>query len=120
MVAYDSPSAAASSPEAGRSADAGSSVAASSLVFDDSMGAAVGGGWSDVLVMFVDNPHGSVAEASAMVDEAINEFMATARERQAALAASWQAGDADTEQLRVALQDYRAFWTSVTQLPQPA
>jgi hypothetical protein len=69
--------------------------------------------------MFVGNPRGSVAQASAMVDEAINAFIAIARERQASLAASWQAQDADTEQLRMALQDYRAFWTRVTRLPQP-
>jgi hypothetical protein len=31
-----------------------------------------------------------------------------------------EAQDADTEQLRMSLQDYRTFWTSVTQLPQPA
>ena len=120
MVAYDSPSASAASLEAGRSADAGSSVAASYLVFDDSAGAAAGGGWSDVLVMFVDSPRGSVAEASVMVDEAVNAFIATARERQASLAASWRARETDTEQLRMALQDYRTFWTSVTQLSQPA
>jgi hypothetical protein len=28
--------------------------------------------------------------------------------------------DADAEQLRMALREYRAFWTRVTRLPQPA
>ena len=70
--------------------------------------------------MFVDDPRGSVTEASAIVDEAINAFIAAARARRASLAASWQAQDSDTEQLRVALQDYRTFWTSMTQLPQSA
>ncbi len=70
--------------------------------------------------MFVDDPRGSVAEASVMVDEAVDAFIVAARERQAALAASWQARDADTERLRVTLRDYRTFWSSVTQLPQPA
>ena len=70
--------------------------------------------------MFVDDPRGSVTEASAIVDEAINAFIAAARARQASLAASWQAQDSDTEQLRMALQDYRTFWTSMTQLPQSA
>ena len=87
---------------------------------DDAVDAAAGREWSDVLAMFVDDPRGSVAEASAMVDEAINAFVATARERQASLAALWQAQNADTEQLRRALRDYRTFWTSVAQLPQPA
>jgi len=81
---------------------------------------AAGREWSDVLAMFVDDPRGSVAEASELVDEAINAFITAAHGRQASLAASWQAQDADTEQLRLALRDYRTFWTSVTQLPQSA
>ena len=86
----------------------------------DSVDAVAGQQWSEVLALFVDDPRGSVAEASALVDEAIGAFIATARERLASLAASWRAEDADTEQLRMALQEYRTFWTSVTQLPQPA
>jgi len=82
--------------------------------------AAAGREWSDVLAMFVDDPRGSVAEASELVDEAINALITAARGRQASLAASWQAQDADTEQLRIALRGYRTFWTSVTQLPQSA
>lgn len=82
--------------------------------------AAAGNQWSEILALFVDDPRGSVAKASVMVNEAIDAFVATARERQASLAASWQAQDADTERLRMALQDYRTFWSSVTQLPQPA
>jgi len=76
--------------------------------------------WSDILAMFVDDPRGSVAEASELVDEAIDAFITAARGQQASLAASWQAQDADTEQLRMALRDYRTFWTRVTQVPQPA
>jgi hypothetical protein len=86
----------------------------------DSVDAAAGREWSEVLAMFVDDPRGSVTEASAIVDEAINAFIAAARARQASLAASWQAQDSDTEQLRMAVQHYRTFWTSMTQLPQSA
>jgi hypothetical protein len=46
--------------------------------------------------------------------------MMPARGWQASLAVSWQAQDADTEQLRMALRDYRTFWISVTQPLQPA
>ena len=106
---------------------AGTAVSAEEAVDD---GAAPGAGpsvdaraesqWSEILAMFVDDPRGSVTEASVMVNEAIDAFIATARERQASLAASWQAQNADTERLRMALQDYRTFWASVTELPQPA
>jgi hypothetical protein len=70
--------------------------------------------------MFVDDPRGSVAEASLMVEEAVEALITSARERQESLAASWQAPDADTERLRRALQAYRAFWATVARLPQPA
>jgi hypothetical protein len=85
-----------------------------------SVEAAAGNRWSDIAAMFVDDPRGSVAEASVMVDEAIEALIATAREGRASLAASWQAGDADTERLRTALQDHRAFWNSLARLPRPA
>jgi hypothetical protein len=102
--------------QAGKAAQADAGVVAGG----DSVHAAAGREWSEVLAMFVDDPRGSVTEASAIVDEAINTFIAAARGRQASLAASWQARDSDTEQLRMALQDYRTFWTSMTQLPQSA
>jgi hypothetical protein len=100
----------------GRAAQADAEVAARG----DSVDAAAGRKWSEVLAMFVDDPRGSVTEASAIVDEAVNAFIAATRGRQASLAASWQAQDTDTEQLRVALRDYRTFWTGVTRLPQSA
>ena len=76
--------------------------------------------WSRIQAMFVDDPRGSVTQAAAMADEAIEAFIAAARERQAWLASSWQGRDAGTEELRTALQDYRAFLSSVTVAPQPA
>jgi hypothetical protein len=36
------------------------------------------------------------------------------------LASSWQAQDAGTEQLRVALREDRTFWNSVTELSRSA
>jgi hypothetical protein len=108
-------------PVAGSPAQAGSRAQAGSpLNAGPSVEAAAGHQWSEILTTFVDDPRGSVEEASVMVNEAIEAFIATARGRQASLAASWQNQDTDTEQLRRALQDYRTFWGSVTQLPQPA
>lgn len=104
-----------SAVRAGMPADAGSPAEAG-----PSVEAVAGDRWSDIAAMFVDDPRGSVAEASVMVDEAVEALIATARERQASLAAWWQAPDADTERLRRALQAYRAFWATVAQLPEPA
>ena len=118
-VAYDPPPASATgAPPAAR---AGMAVdAASHAETGPSVEAVAGDRWSGILALFVDDPRGSVAEASVMVDEAVEALIASAREQQASLAASWQAANADTEQLRVALRQYRAFWSTVAQLPQPA
>ena len=67
--------------------------------------------------MFVDDPRDSVQRASDLIDTAIEEFLATVRQRQAALASAWQNRDADTEVLRVALKDYRALWAVVRDMP---
>lgn len=76
--------------------------------------------WSEIQAMFVDDPRDSVAKAAGLVDEAIEAFIMTVRERQASMASSWQTEGADTEQLRAAFRGYRAFWNSVTELSQPA
>lgn len=67
--------------------------------------------------MFVDDPRDSVQRASDLIDTAIEEFLAEIRQRQAALASSWQNRDADTEVLRIALKDYRSLWAVVRDMP---
>jgi hypothetical protein len=71
--------------------------------------------WSEILAAFVDDPRGSVKMAADAVDSAIEEFVNSVRARQRALASSWQSSDADTEQLRTALREYRRFWHQVQQ-----
>ena len=78
------------------------------------------GRWSKIQAMFVDDPRNAVAEAAALADEAVGAFIATVRAQQAALTSSWQAEDADTEQLRAAFRQYRTFWNGVTGLSQSA
>ncbi len=72
--------------------------------------------WSEILVAFVDDPRGSVTMAAGAVDSAVDEFVNSVRARQRALASSWHGTETDTEQLRVALRDYRTFWHQVRQL----
>jgi hypothetical protein len=97
----------------GNAAAAGSAVAASGVPALD------GGQWSGVLAKFVDDPRGSVADAAALVDEAITVFVAQARDREARLGSSWRDNDADTEELRTVLQQYRVFWKAVAE-PLPS
>jgi hypothetical protein len=72
--------------------------------------------WSEILVSFVDNPRGSVKMAADAVDSAIEEVVASVRARQRALASSWQGSEADTEQLRIALREYRRLGAQARQM----
>jgi hypothetical protein len=69
--------------------------------------------WSEILVSFVDNPRDSVKMAADAVDSAIEEVVASVRVRQRALESSWQSSETDTEQLRIALREYRRFGAQV-------
>jgi hypothetical protein len=70
-------------------------------------------GWHEIQVMFVDDPRASVVLAAGLVNDSVDAFVASVKERQSSLAAVLQGDDADTEQLRTALQQYRAFWSSL-------
>ncbi|WP_436837652.1 hypothetical protein [Micromonospora rifamycinica] len=65
--------------------------------------------WRDVQLRFVDDPRAAAGEAQSLVEEAIrslSEALAAQKER----LGGWQgAGEADTEQLRVAVRQYRDF-----------
>lgn len=62
--------------------------------------------WRELQADFVDDPAGAVRSADELVDEAIRELA----ERKRGLAGRWQDGAGDTEELRVAMQEYRSFF----------
>ena len=64
--------------------------------------------WPAIQSLFVDDPRGAVERADAAAGEVAAALIATLEREQADLRASWQQ-NADTEQLRTALQRYRAF-----------
>lgn len=97
-------------------AGARSSAAAASPGSADSPSSISPQRWSEILVTFVDNPRGSVKMAADAVDSAIEEIMASVRARQQTLASSWQSSETDTEQLRIALREYREFGAQVRQM----
>jgi hypothetical protein len=78
--------------------------------------------WQRVQFRFVDDPHGSVAEAAdviaqvtAKLEAAIAERQRAIGERQRSLRASWSEGArTDTETLRATLLAYRAFLDQLT------
>lgn len=75
--------------------------------------------WNEIMATFVDDPRGSVKQAADTVDAAIDEFVTAVRARQQALTSSWDAAETGTEELRVALRDYRTLWYQVRRLDLP-
>jgi len=65
--------------------------------------------WTEIQISFVENPRASVQDADALVQQIATTLLASFQERRTLLAASWQHGQTDTEQLRLALRRYRSF-----------
>ncbi|MEH0845421.1 hypothetical protein V6U81_23810, partial [Micromonospora sp. CPCC 205711] len=65
--------------------------------------------WRDVQLRFVDDPRAAVGDAQSLIEEAI-EALSAALSAQKQKLGGWQdAGSADTEQLRMAVRQYRDF-----------
>jgi hypothetical protein len=62
--------------------------------------------WNEIQAMFVDDPHGSIEWAAALVDDRVEELIQSLRARQHSMQSACQADDAGTEELRVALLNY--------------
>jgi hypothetical protein len=65
--------------------------------------------WHEIQVMFVDDPRSAVELAAGLTGDSIQALVAFVKEQQDSLLAAWHGEDAGTEELRVALQHYRAF-----------
>lgn len=67
--------------------------------------------WTDVQGAFVDSPRSAVERADSLVAETMKRLAEMFSEERAKLEAQWDRGDnVTTEDLRVALQRYRAFF----------
>lgn len=96
---------------------AGSSSASSVLVREPESASAAprvsdraGGPWHEIQATFVDDPRASIEQAAALVDDRVEAFVMYVKDRQQALHSEWEGDDAGTEDLRMALQHYRALW----------
>jgi hypothetical protein len=78
------------------------------------------GPWNEVLAMFVDDPRASLERANGLLDDRVEALIQSVRERQGSMRSAWLADDAGTEELRMALQRYRAFWNSLEDFPARA
>jgi hypothetical protein len=67
--------------------------------------------WNDVQASFVDDPQAAVQKGHQLVTELVDELTETFTRERTNLEGQWKGGGAaDTEQLRVAMQRYRAFF----------
>lgn len=67
--------------------------------------------WDDIQAGFVDDPRNSVQKAHGLVSSLVNELNDVFTRERSGLESQWNRGeDADTENLRVALQRYRGFF----------
>jgi hypothetical protein len=65
--------------------------------------------WHEIQAMFVDDPRSCVELAAGLIDDSIQTLVASVKEQQDSLLAAWQGENAGTEELRAAVQQYRAF-----------
>ncbi|TDC72741.1 hypothetical protein E1193_27070 [Micromonospora sp. KC606] len=65
--------------------------------------------WREVQLRFVDDPRAAVGEAQSLVEEAIQALSAALSAQKQRIGGGQDAGSADTEQLRVAVRQYRDF-----------
>ena len=66
------------------------------------------GRWTGIQLAFVEDPHRAVQEADAFIREIAAGLLRSFEDRRSELAAGWRFAS-DTEQLRLALRQYRAF-----------
>lgn len=63
--------------------------------------------WSKIQVLFVKDPHAAVTAADALVEEIVEARRRAFDAHRGTLTDRWRASDADTEDLRLVLRDYR-------------
>lgn len=70
--------------------------------------------WDDIQAGFVDDPQTSVQKAHGLVSSLVKDLNDVFARERSGLESRWNRGEeADTENLRVALQRYRAFFNRI-------
>lgn len=71
------------------------------------------GRWSEVQTSFIEDPHKAVTEADALITEVITAYQQALDQRRARISGAQADGGADTEELRLALLEYRGLLTEL-------
>ncbi len=98
-------------------APASAAEAAHTMLFEDQEAQRFRERWADVQAGFVDAPRSAVEHADALVAETMKRMAEMFSAERANLEAQWDRGnDVTTEDLRIALQRYRAFFDRLLNL----
>ncbi len=95
--------------DSGPGTEAATLPAGAASLFDESTAQGFRNRWRDVQLRFVDDPQAAAGEAQSLVDEAMQALSAALAEHKNKLGGWQEAGSTDTEQLRVAVREYRDF-----------
>jgi len=66
--------------------------------------------WASIQAGFIDDPRRTVESASALVSEIWDETARTINDEREGVDGRWQSADSSTDDLRMAMQDYRALY----------
>ena len=84
---------------------------ARTMLFDDQAARDFRTRWTDIQSAFVDSPRNAVERADSLVAETMKDLAEIFAAERASLEGQWDRGDdVTTEDLRIALQRYRAFF----------
>jgi hypothetical protein len=73
--------------------------------------------WNEIQVGFVDDPRQAVEQADALVSDLVEQLTAGFSEARSRLEDQWAQGEeASTEDLRIALTRYRAFFNRLLEI----
>jgi hypothetical protein len=92
-----------------RSGGAAARAEPATVFFDESVVSRFRDRWRALQADFVDDPARAVRNADELVDEIIHELA----ERKQNLEHQWRDGPGDTEELRVAIREYRSFFNQL-------
>ncbi len=71
------------------------------------------GSWQGIQTAFVDDPQRAVKEADELVAVVIQNLAATFADHKKDLESAWSQGEPATEDLRIALRQYRSFFNQL-------
>ena len=98
-------------PVVGREPAPAAEAEARTLLFEEEQTRQFRARWNDVQAAFVDSPRNAVERADSLVAETMKRLAEIFSAERANLEGQWDRGDnVTTEDLRIALQRYRAFF----------